>query len=47
MEEGYQIQYFFTEFELEDSYDEDQGGACAYDYVQVRLMLRLHVVRAT
>lgn len=35
VEEGYQIQYFFTEFELEDSYDEDQGGACAYDYVQV------------
>jgi len=35
VEEGYQIQYFFTEFELEDSYDEDQGGACAYDYVQL------------
>lgn len=35
VEEGYQIQYFFTEFQLEDSYDEDQGGACAYDYVQL------------
>ena len=35
VDEGYQIQYYFTEFQLEDSYDEDQGGACAYDYVEV------------
>ena len=32
---GYQIVLHFTTFDLEDSYDEDHGGACAYDYVEV------------
>jgi len=34
--EGYQIVVYFTTFDLEDSYDEDYGGVCAYDYVQVK-----------
>ena len=33
--EGYRVMVYFTWFDLEDSYDEDYGGACAYDYVQV------------
>ena len=32
---GYQIEIYFSDFNLEDSYDETMGGACAYDYVQV------------
>ena len=34
--EGYRVHLHFTTFDLEDSNDEDQGGACAYDYVQVK-----------
>ena len=33
--EGYQIVIYFTSFDLEDSYDEELGGSCVYDYVQV------------
>lgn len=33
--EGYRVHLYFTTFDLEDSYDEDFGGACAYDYVQI------------
>ena len=33
--ENYQVVVYFTVFDLEDCYDEDFGGACAYDYVQV------------
>ena len=33
--EGYQIMIYFATFDLEDSYDEDFGGVCAYDYVEV------------
>jgi len=33
--EGYRVHLYFTTFDLEDSY-EDDIGACAYDYVQVR-----------
>ena len=35
--QGYQVVLFFTTFDLEDSYDEDLGGACVYDYVEVKL----------
>lgn len=33
--EGYRIKLQFTWFDLEDSFDEGKGGACAYDYVTV------------
>jgi len=36
--EGYRVHIYFTTFDLEDSY-EDDIGACAYDYVQVRIMI--------
>nr|XP_039250838.1 mannan-binding lectin serine protease 2-like [Styela clava] len=32
---GYRVELYFTEFDLEDSYDEDQGGACVYDFLKV------------
>ena len=32
---GYQIEIRFPVFDLEDSFDEDLGGACPYDYLQV------------
>lgn len=32
---GYRIKFKFTNFDLEDSYDADLGGACIYDYVMV------------
>uniref|UniRef100_H2YNG0 Complement subcomponent C1r n=1 Tax=Ciona savignyi TaxID=51511 RepID=H2YNG0_CIOSA len=30
-----QVQVYFSQFSLEDSYDEDFGGACAYDYLRI------------
>lgn len=38
VEENYKIELFFTVFDLEDSYDEDLGGSCVYDFVQVYLV---------
>jgi len=35
VEENYKIELFFTVFDLEDSYDEDLGGSCVYDFVQI------------
>ena len=37
--QGYQVVLFFTTFDLENSYDVDLGGACVYDYVEVRKTL--------
>ena len=37
VEQGYKIELFFTVFDVEDSYDEDLGGSCVYDYVKVSL----------
>ena len=35
VDEHYKIELFFTVFDVEDSYDEDLGGSCVYDFVQV------------
>ena len=34
--QGYQVVVYFSVFDLEDSYDQDRGGVCVYDYVQVQ-----------
>ena len=32
---GYRVALYFSVFDLEDSYDENIGGACVYDYIEV------------
>ena len=39
VEDGYQVMFYFTEFQLEDSYDEDLGGSCVYDFLRVKTKL--------
>ncbi|XP_076806561.1 mannan-binding lectin serine protease 2-like [Clavelina lepadiformis] len=33
--ENYRVRLYFSTFNLEDSYDEELGGSCVYDYVQI------------
>ncbi|XP_076806164.1 mannan-binding lectin serine protease 2-like [Clavelina lepadiformis] len=32
---GYQVVVYFSIFDLEDSYDEEMGGSCAYDFLEI------------
>ena len=38
--EGYRVHIYFTTFDLEDSF-EDDVGACAYDYLEVTILVNV------
>ena len=36
---GFQVLIYFSVFDLEDSYDEELGGSCVYDFIEVTLLV--------